>query len=41
MNEDGTNLRELLMPTNNDELDKDLFIPDNSFFNDLNVSIFG
>lgn len=39
LNEDGSNLRELLMPTHCDEPDEDLFVPDNKLLIDLNVSI--
>lgn len=38
INEDGSNLRELMMPSNFGELDEDLFIPDNQLLIDLNVS---
>lgn len=40
INEDGNNLRELLMPTHCDEPDEDYFIPENELLIDLNVSIF-
>lgn len=40
INEDGSNLRELLMPTHVDEPDEDLFIPENELLIDLNASIF-
>lgn len=40
INEDGNNLRELLMPTRCDESDEDYFIPENELLVDLNVSIF-
>jgi len=40
INENGSNLRELLMPTKNDESDEDLFIPANELLIDLNASIF-
>lgn len=40
INEDGSNLRELMLPTNICESDEDLFIPDNELLLDLNVSIF-
>lgn len=38
INEDGSNLRELLMPNHYDE-PEDLFVPDNKLLIDLNVSI--
>lgn len=37
INEDGNNLRELLMPTHYDEPDEDLFIPENELLIDLNT----
>jgi len=40
INEDGSNLRELMMPSNFGEPDEDLFIPDNQLLVDLNVSTF-
>lgn len=40
LNEDGSNLRELLMPIHGDQQAKDLFIPDNELLIDLNASIF-
>lgn len=40
INEDGNNLRELLMPTHCDESDEDNFIPENELLIDLNASIF-
>lgn len=38
LNEDGSNLCELLMPTVYDGPDEDLFVPDNELLIDLNVS---
>lgn len=40
INEDGSNLRELLMSTQCDQQDEDLFVPDNQLLIDLNASIF-
>lgn len=40
IDEDGNNLRELLIPTHCDEPDEDLFIPENELLIDLNASIF-
>lgn len=40
IDEDGNNLRELLMPTLCDEPDEDLFIPENELLIDLNASIY-
>jgi len=40
INDDGNNLRELLMPTHCDEPDEDYFIPENELLIDLNASIF-
>ncbi|XP_025191924.1 codanin-1 isoform X1 [Melanaphis sacchari] len=37
INEDGNNLRELLMPTQCDEPDEDMFIPENELLIDLNI----
>lgn len=37
---DGSNLRELLMTTQCDQENKDMFIPDNELLVDLNASIF-
>lgn len=38
--DDNYNLREVLLPTNCEEPDDDLFVPDNELLVDLNVSIF-
>lgn len=40
INEDGSNLRELLMSTQCDQQSENLFIPDNELLIDLNASIF-
>lgn len=40
INEDGSNVRELLMPNQYEEPDEDLFVPDNKLLVDLNVSTF-
>lgn len=40
INEDGSNLHELLMPIPYDEPDEDLFVPANELLLDLNASIF-
>lgn len=40
INEDGSNLRELLMSAHCDQQSEDLFVPDNQLLIDLNASIF-